>query len=127
MKIFNIESLNPKEFHYSDPKINAMGGQSVYISANVITFLYFYIFISNYYFLIFYMLYYKVIKRTTIILSNQKLTLFSHVHTIYHQVQNAPYIFATAMNYLVVIPYLLHKILLHKLSFRLHNFSLLNK
>jgi hypothetical protein len=34
MKIFNIEDLDVTKFVYSEPKINAMGGQSVYISAN---------------------------------------------------------------------------------------------
>lgn len=34
MKIFNINDLDVTKFTYSTPKVNAMGGQSVYISAN---------------------------------------------------------------------------------------------
>ena len=32
MKIFNIDDLDCTKFNYSEPKINAMGGQSVYIT-----------------------------------------------------------------------------------------------
>jgi len=34
MKIFNVGDLDVSKFVYSEPKVNAMGGQSVYISAN---------------------------------------------------------------------------------------------
>ena len=34
MKIFNITDLDVSKFIYSEPKVNAMGGQSVYITAN---------------------------------------------------------------------------------------------
>ena len=34
MKIFNIADLDVSKFTYSEPKVNAMGGQSVYITAN---------------------------------------------------------------------------------------------
>lgn len=34
MKIFNIDDLDCTKFNYSEPKINAMGGQSVYITTD---------------------------------------------------------------------------------------------
>jgi hypothetical protein len=34
MKIIPVTELDPSTFVYSEPKVNAMGGQSVYISAN---------------------------------------------------------------------------------------------
>lgn len=34
MKVFNVSDLDVSKFVYSEPKTNAMGGQSVYISAN---------------------------------------------------------------------------------------------
>ena len=34
MKIFTLDELDVSKFVYSEPKINAMGGQSVHISAN---------------------------------------------------------------------------------------------
>lgn len=34
MKIFNVNDLDVTQFKYSEPKMNAMGGQSIHIAAN---------------------------------------------------------------------------------------------